>query len=102
MSHAGKSKALDEALRDLNLRLQGKRDFEAGSPYNRKAAEKWRDGFRWALRSYVRDNPDDLKDWQRSLLRPRPRFSDFKRGRVLTPSTHGVSAAAALPLKRGA
>ena len=66
----------DSVFRDLRTYRQGMHDFRDGTPYDPRRAEKWRDGYRWAVRAHARDvGPENLTGWQREIIRPCPRFS---------------------------
>ena len=83
MSDAGKVLATrDSVFRDLRTYRQGMHDFRDGTPYDPKRAEKWRDGYRWAVRAHARDvGPENLTGWQREFLRPRPKFAAIRSRR---------------------
>ena len=66
----------NQVYRDMRLYREGMQDFRDGDPYDPKRAEKWRDGYRWAVRAHARDvGPQNLTGWQREIIRPCPRFS---------------------------
>lgn len=97
VSKRGKSPT-DAALDDLALFQRGRRDFDAGVIWDKNKPPLWQSGYRTAIRNKVRDfGPDMITLKQRLLIeRAKPRFLDVTR-RSTAPS-----AAAALPLKRGA
>jgi hypothetical protein len=76
VSKRGKSPT-EEALRDLHLFMQGRRDFEADIPWDKNKEPLWQAGYRHGIRVKKRDfGPDMITLRERLIIdRAKPRFA---------------------------